>query len=153
VRIRVPVSDPHPALLVAEQALGFDQGKKFLYVLDDNDEVVRREVEVGTLNDGLRVIKSGLKPGERVVLNGLQFVQPGKKVNAQNVAMAPKESAIAAADAPAAAPGATPAVPLGASVTPPASRENLLLPARAKPVEEPRAGVKSAATLQNRRAS
>ena len=93
VRIQVPVSDPHPSLLVSEQALGSDQGKKFLYVLNDQDEVSRRNVEIGTLNDGLRVIQSGLKPGERVVLSGLQRVQPGKKVNAKNVAMLAKDAA------------------------------------------------------------
>ena len=50
VRIQVPLGDPHPSLLVSEQALGYDQGKKFLYVLNDKDEVAHRDVEVGVLN-------------------------------------------------------------------------------------------------------
>ena len=61
--------------------------------LNDKDEVVRRDVEVGSLNDGLRVVQSGLKQGERVVLSGLQRVRPGKKVNAKIVAMAAKDLA------------------------------------------------------------
>ncbi len=47
VRIRMPLGDPHPSLLVSERALGSDQGQKFLYVLNDKDEVTYRDVEVG----------------------------------------------------------------------------------------------------------
>jgi hypothetical protein len=63
--------------------LGTDQGQRFLYVLNDNDEVVYRRVKVGTLTEGRRVIEDGLKPGERVVVNGLQRVRPGDKVVAK----------------------------------------------------------------------
>ena len=155
VRILVPVDDPRPSLLVSEQALGSDQGMKYLYVVNDEDEVVRRDVEVGSLNDGLRVIRSGLKQGERVVLSGLQRMRPGMKVTAKEMAMAAKDSPAATgagAEAQAISPGATPAVAKGANGTSPALRESRLPSASPKPAEESRPGVKSAATSQVRRA-
>jgi RND family efflux transporter MFP subunit len=101
VRVRLPVGQPRQALLVAEQAIGNDQGRQFLYVLDANDEVVYRRVELGALHDGLREIKApgaeegttqaptsvGLRQGDRVVLNGLQRLRPGMKVQPDPVAM------------------------------------------------------------------
>jgi RND family efflux transporter MFP subunit len=86
VRIRVPVGEPHTALLIPEAALGTDQGQKFLYVVNDKDEVEYRPVKVGRLHDGLRVVTEGLRKGERVVLNGLQRVRPGAKVEPRMVA-------------------------------------------------------------------
>ncbi|MGD9646711.1 MAG: efflux RND transporter periplasmic adaptor subunit [Pirellulales bacterium] len=83
VRIRIPIGDPYRALLVPEAALGTDQGQRFVYVVDDQDEVSYRRVTVGKLHEGLRVITSGLEPGERVVVTGLQRVVPGGKVEAK----------------------------------------------------------------------
>jgi RND family efflux transporter MFP subunit len=80
VRLRFPVGRPHQALLVPEEALGTDQGQRFLYVVNDKSEVVYRRVKVGMLTHGRRVIEDGLKPGEQVVVNGLQRVRPGDKV-------------------------------------------------------------------------
>lgn len=81
VRIRLPIGKPHPALLIAEKALGTDQGQKFLYVVDDQNRVQYRPVKVGPLqSDGLRVIEEGLKAGERVLLDGLQLVRPKMEV-------------------------------------------------------------------------
>jgi RND family efflux transporter MFP subunit len=77
VRIRLPVGTPHPALLIPEQALGTDQGQKFLYVVTPANEVEYRKVKIGPMSDGLRVIEDGLKAGERVIVNGLQRVRPG----------------------------------------------------------------------------
>lgn len=82
-RIRLPIGEPHPAILIAEEALGSDQGQRFLYVVNDQNEVVYRPVQVGSLHDKLRVIKSGLEEGEQVVLEGLQRVRPGIKVRPQ----------------------------------------------------------------------
>jgi len=84
VRLRFPVGPPHTALLVQEEALGTDQGQRFLYVVNDKDEVAYRRVQVGMLTQGKRVIEDGLKPGERVVVNGLQRVRPGDKVTPQS---------------------------------------------------------------------
>lgn len=80
-RVRFPISKSYEAILVAEQALGADQGQKFLYVVGDDNTVSYRPVKVGRLHDGLRVILDGLKPEERVVVNGLQRVRPGAAVN------------------------------------------------------------------------
>ncbi|QDU29765.1 Efflux pump periplasmic linker BepF [Anatilimnocola aggregata] len=85
VRVRFPVGKPHEALLVQEEALGTDQGQRFLYVLNDKDEVAYRRVKVGLLDNGRRVIEVGLKPGERVVVNGLQRIRPGDKVAPKDI--------------------------------------------------------------------
>ncbi len=81
VRVHLPLGSPRRSLLVPEQALGSDQGQKFLYVVNDANEVNYRPVKVGRLYDGLRVIEQGLAKGERVVVNGLQRVRPGAKVD------------------------------------------------------------------------
>ncbi|HWA99816.1 MAG TPA: efflux RND transporter periplasmic adaptor subunit [Pirellulales bacterium] len=80
LRLRVPVGVPHQALLVREEALGTDQGQRFVYVVNENDEVSYRRVKTGFLVAGRRVIDAGLKPGERIVVTGLQRVRPGVKV-------------------------------------------------------------------------
>ncbi|MGA2616285.1 MAG: efflux RND transporter periplasmic adaptor subunit [Thermoguttaceae bacterium] len=86
-RVRVPTGPPHRALLVSDRALDTDQGQKVLYVVNDKNEVVSRAIRVGLLHDGLRAIEDGLKPGERVVVNGLQLVQPGITVEPKLVDM------------------------------------------------------------------
>ena len=88
VRVRVPVGQRHKALLVTEQALGTDQGQKYLLVVDDKQEVQYRRVTLGKLEAGLRVIEDGLQAGERVIVAGLQRVRPGVKVEAKKVEMA-----------------------------------------------------------------
>jgi RND family efflux transporter MFP subunit len=80
MRIKLPVGDPHRSLLVPEQAMGTDQGKKFVYIVNAKNEVVRRPVEVGALDRGMRVVSQGLKGDERVVVTGLQRIRPGVKV-------------------------------------------------------------------------
>jgi RND family efflux transporter MFP subunit len=87
-RIRVPIGEPHRAILIPEEALGSDQGQRFLYVVNDKNEVAYRRVQVGSLHGKLRVIKSGLTDRDRVVLEGLQRVRPGIKVQPKNVVAA-----------------------------------------------------------------
>jgi len=79
-RVRVPIGRAHQALLVTDRAIDNDQGQKVLYVVNEKNEVVSRPVRLGALHDGLREIAGGLKPGERVVVNGLQQVRPGLAV-------------------------------------------------------------------------
>jgi RND family efflux transporter MFP subunit len=86
-RVRTPIGRPHQALLVSERALDTDQGQKILYLVNGKNEVVSRPVRLGTLHDGLREITQGLKPGERVIVDGLQQVQPGLTVEAKIVDM------------------------------------------------------------------
>jgi len=97
VRVRLLIGVPRQAVLVAERALGTDQGQKYLYVINDKDEVVYRPVKIGALDDGFRVIESGLAPGEKVLVNGLQRVRPGAKVQPKLVEMT--ASAVAAVNA------------------------------------------------------
>ncbi len=93
-RVRVPLGPPHQALLVSDRALDSDQGQKILYVVNDKNEVVSRPVRVGALHDGLRAIEDGLKPGERVIVNGLQLVRPGITVEPKLVDMPSDKSEI-----------------------------------------------------------
>ncbi len=80
VRIRLPVGDPFRAILIPEQAIGTDQGQKFVYVVNGHNQVEYRRVKVGQFQDGLRVISGNLKEGEKVVVSGLQRVREGAQV-------------------------------------------------------------------------
>lgn len=81
VRVRLPVGKEHPGVLIPEEALGSDQGQRFVYVLNDKDEAVYRRVKLGPQEGKHRVIDEGLKTGERVIVTGLQRVRAGMKVN------------------------------------------------------------------------
>jgi multidrug efflux system membrane fusion protein len=87
-RVRVPLGPPRPRLLVNERAVGTDQGFKFVYVVDDQNRVQYRRVKLGPLeDDGLQVIQDGLKPGDWVVVNGLQRCRPRAEVRPEKVDM------------------------------------------------------------------
>jgi RND family efflux transporter MFP subunit len=90
-RVRVPIGKAHPAVLVPEKALGTDQGEKFLYLVDDEDKVVRRNVKIGRLHGRWRVVEEGLTEKEvkaaqargkplRILVSGLQRVRQGSHV-------------------------------------------------------------------------
>jgi len=83
VRVRVPIDRQDDALLVPDTALGSDQSGRYLLVVNADNVVEQRKVLVGPLDGGLRVIESGLKPDERVVVAGLLRVIPGQKVDPQ----------------------------------------------------------------------
>jgi RND family efflux transporter MFP subunit len=87
-RIRLVGSGTYPAKLVLDRAIGTDQDKKFVLVLKADSTVDYRPVKLGRLVDGLRVVDSGLKPGEEIVINGLQRVRPGMKVIPKTAPMA-----------------------------------------------------------------
>jgi RND family efflux transporter MFP subunit len=80
VRCHLPLGAPRHVILVTEQALGSDQGEKFVYVVNEKKEAIYRPVKVGRLYDGLRVIESGLTKTDKVVVIGLQRIQPGTVV-------------------------------------------------------------------------
>src|ERR1700756_1705672 len=86
-RVRVPIGFPHRALLVSDRALDTDQGQKILYVVNEKSEVVSRPVLLGALHDVLRKIPHVMKPGDRVIVNGLQQVRPGIRVEPKLVDM------------------------------------------------------------------
>jgi RND family efflux transporter MFP subunit len=83
VRVRIALGQPHDALCVTERAIGSDQGQKYVLVVNAEKKVEYRNVKVGALQEGLRVIESGLRPGEDVVVNGLLRARPGSKVNTE----------------------------------------------------------------------
>lgn len=104
MRIRLPVGDPHKAILVPEQALAPDQGKKIVYVVNDKNEVVYRQVEIGPLYHGLRAINEGIEEGERIVVSGLQRIRPGIVVKPQGPGAAKGAKSAAAGSPPESAP-------------------------------------------------
>jgi len=85
--MRVQMGQPKARVLVDDRAVGTDLANQFVYVVDAQHKVQYRKVSTGPLFHGLRVIDSGLKSGDEVVVNGLQRVRPGVEVNADQVAM------------------------------------------------------------------
>jgi RND family efflux transporter MFP subunit len=86
-RIKLLGSAQHDAVLVNDSAIGTDQTVRYVLVVDKSNKVEYRPVQLGPVVDGLRVLQSGLSPGETIVVNGLQRVRPGAQVQPQRVAM------------------------------------------------------------------
>jgi multidrug efflux pump subunit AcrA (membrane-fusion protein) len=88
VRVRVPGGDPYQALLVTERAIATDQNLRFVWIVNDKNEVERRDIKMGRqTDDGLRVIQDGLKSTDWVIVNGIQRVRDGMSVEPRKVAM------------------------------------------------------------------
>lgn len=118
VRLRFPVGEPHLALLIPEEALVSDQGQRFVYVVGPDDKTVYRRVKIGMLVNGKRVIEDGVKPKERVVVQGLQRVKEGATVVAEP--FTPVSPGITTVSAPSISPSKSPApVESSASAFPP----------------------------------
>ena len=83
-RIRLPLSERHPALLVDERAIGTDQANKFVLTLSPTNTVQYQAVELGPLIEGKRVVRSGLLAGEKIVVNGMARVHPGMAVTPED---------------------------------------------------------------------
>ena len=86
-RVRLVAGEQHPATLIQDRAIGTDQDRKFVLVLNPDNTLAYRPITIGKLVDGLRTVTTGLNPGERVVVNGMMRVRPGMKVVAQTIAM------------------------------------------------------------------
>jgi len=95
VRVRVPLGEPRPALLVPGEAIRFDQQGEYLLVVNDQDVVERKRITIGQQVGESFVVTSGLAAGDRVISEGLSRATPGKKVT---------PVAATASSAPAAAP-------------------------------------------------
>ena len=91
-RVKLVGTQKTNALLVRDAAIGTDQDRRFVLVLGPGDTLAYRPVVPGRLEDGLRIVTSGLKPGERVVVNGLMRVRPGMKVTPTVAPMVPPDS-------------------------------------------------------------
>jgi len=77
VRVRMGQPKAEPRILVSERAIGTDQDKKFVFVVDAENKVVYRPIQLGAMAEGQRVVESGLKAGDKIVVNGLQRIRPG----------------------------------------------------------------------------
>jgi multidrug efflux system membrane fusion protein len=90
VRVQLGQARAEQQLVINERAVGTDQNKKFVFVVGDDGKAAWREVSLGAAHEGLRVVTSGLKSGERIVVNGLQRVRPGATLAPEPVPMAEK---------------------------------------------------------------
>ena len=107
-RLRMESAVAYDAVLVPERAIGTDQTKKFVYVVEADGKPQFREVRLGALADGMRVVQGGVKGGEHVVVDGLQRIQPGMtlapqllKVDAKGMPIFPPPSGPPGAPPPA----------------------------------------------------
>ena len=109
-RVRLIGSAPYEALLLPDTAIATDQARKIVFVVKDDDTVEARAVTLGPLDDDLRVIREGLKPEDRVIVEGLQKVQPGMPVKPVEASATSGIAAAASTPSPgAASAGAAPA--------------------------------------------
>ena len=103
VRVRVAGATPYRAALIADKVITSQQGLKFAFVVKPDNTIERHTLETGTIFEGKRIVKSGLKDGEKVVSTRLQLLQPGMKVTP-----VPEETPASSPEAkPSAAPSPT----------------------------------------------
>lgn len=79
-RLKVGAGTPLDAVLIDDAAIGTDQAKRFVFVVDAQNKVQYREITLGNMHEGLRIVASGLKAGERIVVNGTQRARPNETV-------------------------------------------------------------------------
>jgi RND family efflux transporter MFP subunit len=79
-QIRIPASPKFKALLISDLAVGYDQGQPIVYIIGEDDVAKANPVKLGALSEGLRVVESGLAPGDRVIVDGIVRLRPGVKV-------------------------------------------------------------------------
>ena len=95
-RVRVPVGETRPGVLVTDRAIATDQDRKYVLVVNEQNVVEYRPVKLGAIHGGLRAVDEGLAPNEWVIVNGIQRVRPGVTVTPQKVSMRPGPPASAA---------------------------------------------------------
>jgi RND family efflux transporter MFP subunit len=110
--LRLSATQPYRALLVPDTAIVTDGARRVVYVVDGQNKVVARPVELGPLTGQLRVLRSGVRPNERVIIDGVQRARPGQPVNATPGRIQPPAGTAPAGQAPAAAPSSI-ATPVG----------------------------------------
>jgi RND family efflux transporter MFP subunit len=99
-RLRVPASPAYPALLVPDAAIGAEQVRKFVFVVDADDTVRQKYLTLGPLQGALRVVKDGLSLDDRVIVNGIMRARPGVKVTPMAEGAAPPAGPPGAPGAP-----------------------------------------------------
>jgi RND family efflux transporter MFP subunit len=80
VRMRIPEGPARPAILIPEEIVSSEQNVKFVFVVKPDNTIERRNIEIGEVQDGLRIVRTGLKAGEKVVSTRLQILRPGMAV-------------------------------------------------------------------------
>lgn len=109
---RMQGSSAYPALLIPDEAIVADGARRVAYVVEANGTVAMRPLQLGPLSGGLRVVRTGLRPQDRVIINGVQRARPGQQVKATTGRIVRGASAVAAPTTQAAPAGAaTPAAP------------------------------------------
>ena len=101
---RLSASQPYRAMLVPDAAIVTDAARRVVYLVAPDGTVIARPVELGPLMGSLRVIRSGLRPNERVIINGIQRARPGQKVQPRPGRITPPSGPEPTAPTPAAAP-------------------------------------------------
>jgi RND family efflux transporter MFP subunit len=99
VRVRVPIGDPKPGVLVVDRAIATDQDRKYVLVVNDKNVVEYRPVKLGAIHGNLRAVTEGLAANDWVIVNGIQRARPGVTVAPQKVSMRPEPAAAPAAAA------------------------------------------------------
>jgi RND family efflux transporter MFP subunit len=92
-RVRVTGSPSYTALLLPDEAIGTDQTNKYVLVVAGDGKVERRNVKLGPLFEGFRVVREGIDGGDWVITRGLQRARPGQKVEPKRVTIAASEAA------------------------------------------------------------
>lgn len=87
-RLKLVGSGTYSAMLIKDEAVGTDLGKKFVLVVDKDNKAIYRTVDLGPKLEGLRIVRSGLAKDDRIVVNGLQRVRPGSPIDPQDTPMA-----------------------------------------------------------------
>lgn len=94
-RVQMPGSAEFNAMLIDDKAVMTDQNRKFVYIVDKDGKAQRRDIDVGRMAEGLRIVQKGLANDDRVIVDGMQKVfMPGMPVDAKAVAMNPIASAL-----------------------------------------------------------
>lgn len=88
-RVRLPGSERYEAVLVPDKAIGTDQAEKFVLTVDSEGKVVRKQVTIGPMSHGLRIVRSGVSAEDRVILSGQQRARPGTAVLTTNETITP----------------------------------------------------------------
>lgn len=130
-RLKLVGSGTYKAMLVNDKAVGTDQSKKFVLVVGADNKALYREVKLGPVIEGLRVVKQGLKAGEMIVVNGLQRVRPGDAVTPQTVSMLETNTPAGATEAPGNAAKSPEHAPEAKPVEKPADKKAERFPATA----------------------
>ncbi len=86
-RVRLPDGDATPVMMVADRAVATDQDRRYVWVIDAQGKAQYRAVTLGRMEDGLRVVRTGLQASDKVVVRGLQRVRAGTEVDAEQVSM------------------------------------------------------------------